>query len=90
MFLTFLFYFQEELYPLFQGCGSVEDIFICTDHDRSHNYGYVTIYLCLTSLTLTLFIGVPVRKLSGHVYAGMILFSYFTDFSYFPLKIVFR
>jgi hypothetical protein len=28
MFLTFLFYFQEELYPLFQGCGSVEDIFI--------------------------------------------------------------
>jgi hypothetical protein len=64
MFLTFLFYFQEELSPLFQGCGSVEDIFICTDHDRSHNYGYVTIYLCLA---LTLFIGVPVRKLSGHV-----------------------
>ena len=29
------------------------------------------------------FIGVPVGKLSGHVYAGMILFSYFTDFSYF-------
>lgn len=32
---------KEELFPLFQGCGSVEDIFICTDHDRSHNYGFV-------------------------------------------------